>query len=175
MRGISDNVSYLRGLVEGIQLSSSSKEGQVIVKILDVLDQMAQAFADMQDAHNELSDYLETLDNQVTEFQNSVDGEEIDDDEDFDEDDLDEDELEDEDEDMDEEDDSVDISEENVYLECVCPACKSVFYVGANELGEHVKHVCPACGEHVHVEAIEEENLPIAQLAPEDDDPQDDE
>lgn len=170
MKGISDNVSYLRGLAEGMQLASASKEGLVIVKMLDVLDQMAQTFADMQDAHNELSDYLETVDSQLTELQNSVNGEEMDDD-DFDEDELDDEDMDDEDEDMEEDD----FSDDNVYFECVCPACKSVFYVDANELGDDVKHICPACGEHVHVEAIEEENLPIAELAPEDDDPRNDE
>ena len=55
---ISEKVAYLKGLAEGLNLDTDSKEGKLIAAIIDVLDDMAEKFADIED---ELCDVEETL------------------------------------------------------------------------------------------------------------------
>ena len=46
---ISEKVAYLKGLAEGLNLDTESKEGKLIVAIIDVLDDMAEKFAEIDD------------------------------------------------------------------------------------------------------------------------------
>ena len=55
---ISEKVAYLKGLAEGLNLDTDSKEGKLIAAIIDVLDDMAEKFAEVDD---ELCDVEETL------------------------------------------------------------------------------------------------------------------
>ena len=55
---ISEKVAYLKGLAEGLNLDTESKEGKLIAAIIDVLDDMAEKFAEIDD---ELCDVEETL------------------------------------------------------------------------------------------------------------------
>ena len=55
---ISEKVAYLKGLAEGLNLDTESKEGKLIAAIIDVLDDMAEKFAEIDD---DLSDVEETL------------------------------------------------------------------------------------------------------------------
>lgn len=55
---ISEKVAYLKGLAEGLNLDTDSKEGKLIAAIIDVLDDMAEKFAEVDD---DLSDVEETL------------------------------------------------------------------------------------------------------------------
>ena len=46
---ISEKVAYLKGLAEGLKLDEETKEGKLIAAIIDVLDAMAEEFADVED------------------------------------------------------------------------------------------------------------------------------
>ena len=46
---ISEKVAYLKGLAEGLNLDTDSKEGKLIAAIIDVLDDMAEKFADVEE------------------------------------------------------------------------------------------------------------------------------
>lgn len=60
---ISEKVAYLKGLAEGLNLDTDSKEGKLIAAIIDVLDDMAEKFAEVDDelCDDDLSDVEETL------------------------------------------------------------------------------------------------------------------
>ena len=55
---ISEKVAYLKGLAEGLALDTDTKEGKLIAAIIDVLDDMAEKFVDLED---ELCDVEEAL------------------------------------------------------------------------------------------------------------------
>ena len=55
---ISEKVAYLKGLAEGLALDTDTKEGKLIAAIIDVLDDMAEKFVDLED---DLSDVEEAL------------------------------------------------------------------------------------------------------------------
>lgn len=66
MHEIRERVAYLQGLAEGLHLDDTTKEGRVILSIIDVLDEMALQMADVVDAQNELAEYVEDVDDDLT-------------------------------------------------------------------------------------------------------------
>ena len=69
--GISEKVAYLKGLAEGLNLDESTKEGKLLLAIVDVLDEMADEFADIEDEIVDLEDGLDAVSddlNDVEEF-----------------------------------------------------------------------------------------------------------
>ena len=48
MRSIIKKIAYLQGLCEGMNISQESKEGRIIVEILDVLDGLTDEILDME-------------------------------------------------------------------------------------------------------------------------------
>ena len=54
--GISEKVAYLQGLAEGMKLDESTNEGKLLMAIIDVLDDMAEEFADVEDEIVDLED-----------------------------------------------------------------------------------------------------------------------
>ena len=59
---ISEKVAYLKGLAEGLDLDTESKEGKLIAAIIDVLDDMAlEKFADVEDELCDVEDGLDAV------------------------------------------------------------------------------------------------------------------
>ncbi len=176
MSHLMDKVSYLRGLMEGMKLDTSTNEGMLISRMIDVLGDMAAEVADLADAHEELSDFVDTIDEDLNEIEelfadadpDDDDFEEIDDEDD----EIDDDELDEEctgdcgscsgcadDEDGEEEYDG------EIFVECMCPECKGAFYVKEDELNDDAFHVCPRCGARIHVVPDYDADIPVATLA----------
>ena len=169
MSHLMDKVSYLRGLMEGMKLDTTTNEGLLLSKIVDVLDSIACDISDLADAQEELNEYVDSIDQDLAEleevFEDGLDEEDFEDedDEDFDE----EDEEEDFDEDEyseDEEDEDVEYDGE-IFVECMCPECKGTFYVKEEELSDDAFHICPRCGVRIHVVPDFEDDIPVAMLA----------
>ena len=62
MKYLSEEVAYLRGLAEGLEIESETKEGKMICKIIDVLENLADTLDDMQEDYDELVEYVESVD-----------------------------------------------------------------------------------------------------------------
>ncbi len=67
MKYLSEEVAYLRGLAEGLEIESETKEGKIICKIIDVLENMADTLDDMQEDYDELDDRYKRI---LAEFEN---------------------------------------------------------------------------------------------------------
>lgn len=78
MSNLTDRVSYLKGLAEGLKLSESS-EGKLIDKILEVLAEMAAELEDLRDDHEDLNEYVESIDSDLSEMEDLIYGEDDDD------------------------------------------------------------------------------------------------
>lgn len=168
MKHLTEKVSYVRGLMEGLKLDTQSDMGKVLSQIVDLLGEMADEVEDLQLVQEEMGDYVESIDESLSEIEDAMD---LTDDEDFDDEDF-------EDEDFDDEDEEECTGDceacegctgadedENVFVECMCPSCQSTFYVLESELGDNVFHICPRCGEKIHVEPDYDEEIPVAELA----------
>ena len=69
MKYLSEEVAYLRGLAEGLEIESETKEGKMICKIIDVLENMADTLDDMQEDHDELVEYVESVDKDLSDVE----------------------------------------------------------------------------------------------------------
>ena len=124
--GISEKVAYLKGLMEGMNLSADSNEGKLFRAIVDVLDEVALEVEDLTDEVMELGDGLDVISDDLSDVEDVL----------FDEDDFDD--YDDEDEDEDEDD------EEECYA-TTCPECEEEIFFDDSVL-EDGKVECPNCG-----------------------------
>ena len=142
---LSNKAAYLQGLVDGLGVDESTKEGKIIKAMSALLAEMAEALEGVDedlsrayDQINDLSDELEDLEADLYE------------DEDDDEDD------EDDEEDTDDANDD-DIASEPFY-EVACPNCGETVYVSEDDLDAGEAN-CAHCGVtfEVALEGDEEE------------------
>ena len=152
---LSNKAAYLQGLVDGLGVDESTKEGKIIKAMSALLAEMAEALEGMDedlsrayDQINDLHDELEDLEADLYEDEDDEDDEEEDDDE--------EDDDEDDDEDADDANDD-DIASEPFY-EVACPNCGETVYVSEDDLDAGEAN-CAHCGVtfEVALEGDEEE------------------
>ncbi len=72
---ITEKVSYIKGLAEGLKLDEATKEGKVLLAILDVLNDIAYQVEDMDSDLNDMADVVGDLDDAVLELEEEVYGE----------------------------------------------------------------------------------------------------
>lgn len=126
---LTEKISYIKGLVEGLNLDESKAEVKVINAIIDLLDDMALEVTDMEDLYDELSAQVDEIDQDLATLESDV----YDDDIDCDCDDC-----------CDSEDDFID--DENPFYEVTCGACNQKINVSEDVLLEG-EIECPNCGE----------------------------
>lgn len=187
MSSLGEKVSYIKGLAEGMKIDPDSGEGKLIVQMIDVLSDAAKQLSELQEAYQELNDYVESIDDDLEALEVRFDGEDDEDDldDDFDLDDEDEDE---DDEDEDEDDDvfidapddeedgdgnDVELDEDDLgmYVGCLCPECNGMFCVDADEIQDDQLFLCPHCGAKVNGIPMDNENVPVAQAIEDEDQP----
>ena len=59
---ILEKVAYIKGLAEGLSLDATKPEGKVLNAIIDLLGDICEAVADIDDEVGVLGDYVEELD-----------------------------------------------------------------------------------------------------------------
>ena len=153
---ISEKSAYLKGLMEGLKLSTESDEGKMIAAMVDLLGDMAKKITDIEDTTIAISDELDEIEEDLDAIEDFIMDEDEDDDEyyDDDEDDADDERWDDEDEEFDEGFDFGD--EDSTIYEVEC-ACGNIIDFDEETL-EKGSIVCPNCGETLEfsVEDVEE-------------------
>ncbi|RDC49431.1 zinc ribbon domain-containing protein [Acinetobacter sp. RIT592] len=120
MKYLYEEVAYLKGLAEGLEISEETKEGKIINKIVDVLESFADAIVELEEEQIELIDYVESIDEDLSDIEDDIYEEEDDDDEDDD--------------------------EEYNYIEMECPNCNDFVEIDEDLLyNEDIDIVCPNC------------------------------
>lgn len=66
---ISEKVAYLKGLAEGLALDTDTKEGKLIAAIIDVLDDMAEKFVDLEDELCDVEDGLDAVSDDLSDVE----------------------------------------------------------------------------------------------------------
>jgi len=72
MANIKERVAYLQGLTQGLNVSSHSAEGKLLINIIDVLDDMAEEFSNIQMVQEDLETYVESMDEDLTDLEEEV-------------------------------------------------------------------------------------------------------
>ena len=147
---LSKRAAYLQGLVDGLGVDESTKEGKIIKAMSALLAEMAEALEGVDedlsrayDQINDLSDELEDLEADLYE----------------DEDDEGEDDEDDEDDDEDADDANDDDIASEPFYEVACPNCGETVYVSEDDLDAGEAN-CAHCGVtfEVALEGDEEES-----------------
>lgn len=126
---VSEKVSYLKGLAEGLGIEDSTKEGKVINAIIDVLDDIALTLGDIDEELNDVADVMTDVEESVSMLEDEVYGEdECDCDDCCDDDDF----------------------EDDMY-EITCPSCGNSITVDFDVIQQGVIP-CPNCGESLELD-----------------------
>ena len=139
---ITEKAAYLKGLMEGMNLDTTTNEGKILAAVVELLGDMTRKLSDVEETTIAISDELDEIEDDLDAIEDYI----MDDDED-DEDDYDDEDEEDDDEDEeDDEDDYVEFGpdEETIY-EVKCP-CGNVIDFDEATLDKG-SIVCPVCGE----------------------------
>lgn len=127
MSKLTDKISYLQGLAEGMKLNPEKDTHKLILGILDALGDVGEAFEEMNEAQTELSDYVESIDEDLADLEADL----------YDEDD--EDAYEDSDE-----------GENPIVYEC--PHCGTEIEIDPEDVDFDEDAACPACGKELFPE-----------------------
>lgn len=119
---ITEKVSYIKGLADGLELDESNKQDKLLKAIIDVLDDVAMSVADLEDGYDELCEQIDAVDEDLSELEEDF----------YDEDGCDCCGHDDEDDDED-------------FYEVECPACHDVIYLDEDMIDEGGIE-CPNCG-----------------------------
>ena len=72
---LSDKMSYLRGMIDGMELDlTTSKEGKVLAQLLEVMQETVLYVTDLQDQVDELTELCESLDEDLGDVEAEVFG-----------------------------------------------------------------------------------------------------
>ena len=153
---ISEKSAYLKGLMEGLKLSTESDEGKMIAAMVDLLGDMAKKITDIEDTTIAISDELDEIEEDLDAIEDFIMDEDEDDD-DFYDDDEDDDDDEDWDDDDEESEEGFDFGDEDSTIYEVECACGNIIDFDEETL-EKGSIVCPNCGETLEfsVEDVEE-------------------
>ncbi len=130
---LSERTAYLKGLMEGMQISTESNEGKLFRAIIDVLDDMALTVSDVEDVVDAVCDELDSIEEDLDTIEEYL--------------------LEEDDEDYEDDDEEFDFGDETIY-EVKCPTCGSVINLD-EEMLEAGAIECPDCGEELEFDADE--------------------
>ena len=142
MSNLSNQVSYLKGLAEGMNLSEKSEEGKLIAKLIDVLSDAAHELDALWARNDELEmriDEMYAAEMDIDAIYDDIEGDvDIDDYNEY---------VDDEDDDFldmyDDDDDLFEIS---------CPECGEDVVVDFDMLDEENNIVCPNCHKDIELE-----------------------
>ncbi|SHG65869.1 hypothetical protein SAMN02745221_00696 [Thermosyntropha lipolytica DSM 11003] len=71
MRQMSERLSYLKGLSEGLNISEASPQGKILAGIIDVLEEMSDMINDIQYDMEDFKEYVESIDDDLYELEES--------------------------------------------------------------------------------------------------------
>ena len=124
---ICEKIAYIKGLAEGLSLDSETKEGKILVAIIDLLGDITEEICDIEDACDDMSEQIDAVDEDLASLEDFI--------------------YEDDDCDCDCCDDDCDCCDDGLY-EVECPSCNDIIYLDEEMLMDEGID-CPNCGTHL--------------------------
>lgn len=72
MGSIKEKVAYLQGLTRGLNINDQSTEGKLLLNVIDVLHDIADEINCLHVTQEDLENYVETIDEDLTELEEDV-------------------------------------------------------------------------------------------------------
>ena len=150
---INEKSAYLKGLMDGLKLSTETDEGKMIAAIVDLLGDLTKKVTDIEDTTIAISDELDEIEEDLDAIEDYIldEEDEYDDDEEWD--DYDD---EDEDDDFDYDAEGFDFGDEDTTIYEVECACGEIIDFDEETL-EKGSMICPNCGETLEFSVEDDE------------------
>ena len=146
---ISEKSAYLKGLMDGLKLSTETDEGKMIAAIVDLLGDLSKKVTDIEETTIAISDELDEIEEDLDAIEDFILDEEDDEyDDDWD--------IDDDDEDFDYDAEGFDFGDEDSTIYEVECACGEIIDFDEETL-EKGSIVCPNCGETLEF-SVEDED-----------------
>ncbi|MEE1328746.1 MAG: hypothetical protein UHS47_09415 [Oscillospiraceae bacterium] len=146
---ISEKSAYLKGLMDGLKLSTETDEGKMIASIVDLLGDLCKKVTDIEETTIAISDELDEIEEDLDAIEDYIMDEEDDYDEWDDEDEYDDDE---------EYEEGFDFGDEDsIIYEVECPVCGEIINFDDETL-EEGSIPCPNCGENLEFSLEDDED-----------------
>lgn len=146
MSNLTDRVSYIKGLAEGLKLDTEKNEGKLIEKMLELMADMAAEVETLRHDHEELNEYVESIDSDLSDMEDVL--------------------FDDEEEegcgcghchhDNEEEDEDEDGDNDNL-VEYTCPHCGEEMTFEVDNFDFDEDYLCPSCHQPLFPETPDEE------------------
>lgn len=117
---ITEKVAYVKGLVQGLNLDEQKPEVKVLLKVVDLLDDISLSVSDLEDAYDDVVDQMDAIDEDLCMLE----------------------------EDFYEEDENEMDNDDDVFYEVTCPTCNETICVSEPVILEG-QIECPGCGENL--------------------------
>ena len=142
MSKLTDRISYLKGMAAGMKLNMDKDSNKLMMEMLTVMGEMAEEMAAMTEAHNDLNEYVESIDDDLAELEETLFGE---------------DEMDSEDEDFAEGDEEDEDEGEDDLIVYACPHCGHEIEFHASDVDFDEDYLCPECQKPIFPELGEDE------------------
>lgn len=120
---ICEKVAYIKGLAEGLELDSETKEGKILAAVIDVLGDITEEICDIEDGCDAMLEQIDAVDEDLSAVEELIYDDEDDCDCDC--------------------DDCCDCDDDLYEVEC--PQCHDVIYLDEDMLADE-GITCPNCG-----------------------------
>lgn len=136
---LSEKAAYIRGLAEGMELDTASKEGKILKSIIDFLEDAAMSVEDLETVCDDIQGQVDEIDEDLGTLEEDFYG--------------------DEDDDCccgcDDDDDDCDC--DDLTYQVTCPACHKDIVIDEDIINEgHIE--CPNCGELLEFDIDEDDD-----------------
>ena len=146
---ISEKSAYLKGLMDGLKLSTETAEGKMIAAIVELLGDITKRLTDVEETTIAISDELDEIEDDLDAIEDFIMG--LDDDDYADDGDEDDEDWDDEDG-----DEGFDFGDEDTTIYEVTCACGNIIDFDEETL-ERGSIVCPNCGETLEFSTEDDE------------------
>lgn len=133
---LTEKMSYLQGLIDGLDVDDSTKEGKALLQMADVMQEMVMYVEDLQSQVDELTELCDVLDEDLGSVEEDF----------YDLDDCDCDECGEDCDCCDDDDDDYDFDEDDELYEVTCPSCGDTILLDESIIEEGSMN-CPNCNE----------------------------
>ena len=133
-----EKVGYLRGMLEGMKFDADSDMGKIVLKLIDIVDDLAHDLTDAEERADVMADYIDELDHDLGEVEEYVYGDDCDccDDDDC--------------------DCCCDDDDDDDLYELECPNCGDKIYITEDMLNGSIE--CPNCNTKIDDIEVEDED-----------------
>ena len=150
---INEKSAYLKGLMDGLKLSTETDEGKMIAAIVDLLGDVCKKVTDIEETTIAISDELDEIEEDLDAIEDFI----MDEEDDYDDDDDEDWDFDDDDEDFDFDGEGFDFGDEDTTVYEVECACGEIIDFDEETL-EAGSIICPNCGETLEFSVEDDED-----------------